>query len=118
VFGVFDGQGNRSHALDYVAKNLQCKLTSQSKWTSAYRTRDPNLLASLIVLACQDLDKGLRGDALRLTRDGGTTVTIALVCDRHLILANVGDSRCILVRKKKRLGGGDDAEEEEEVSTN
>jgi hypothetical protein len=60
------------------------------------------LLTSLIASACYDLDEGLRGDASRPTRDGGTTAIIALVFDRHLIVANVGDSRCILARKKKR----------------
>jgi serine/threonine protein phosphatase PrpC len=85
-----------------MAKNLRGKLTSRPKWTSAYRARDPDLLASSIASACYDLDEGLRGDASRPTRDGGTTAIIALVCDRHLIMANVGDSRCILARKKKR----------------
>jgi serine/threonine protein phosphatase PrpC len=108
VFGVFDGHGDGGHASDYVAKNLRGRLMARPEWTSAYRSRDPGLLASLIASACYDLDEGLRGDASRPTRDGGTTAIIALVCDRHLIVANVGDSRCILVRKKKREeeGGG------------
>jgi serine/threonine protein phosphatase PrpC len=72
----------------------------------AYCTRNPNLLASLTTLACHHLDKGLRGDASRLTRDGGTTAIIPLVCNRHLIVANFGDSRCILVRKKEERSGG------------
>ena len=101
VFGVFDGHGDGGHASDYVAKNLLGKLTSRPGWASAYRARDPDLLASSIVSACYDLDEGLRGDASRPTRDGGTTAIIALVCDRHLIVANVGDSRCILLRKKR-----------------
>ena len=96
VFGVFDGHGDGGHASDYVAKNLLGKLTSRPGWASAYRAHDPDLLASSIVSACYDLDEGLRGDASRPTRDGGTTAIIALVCDRHLIVANVGDSRCIL----------------------
>ena len=102
VFGVFDGHGDGGHASDYVAKNLRGRLMARPEWTSAYRSRDPGLLASLIASACYDLDEGLRGDASRPTRDGGTTAIIALVCDRHLIVANVGDSRCILARKKKR----------------
>ena len=116
VFGVFDGHGDGGHASDYVAKNLLGKLTSRPGWASAYRARDPDLLASSIVSACYDLDEGLRGDASRPTRDGGTTAIIALVCDRHLIVANVGDSRCILVRKKRRGEGGGDTGVEEEAA--
>ncbi len=113
MFGVFDGHGDGGHASDYVAKNLRGKLTSRPEWTSAYRVRDPDLLPSSILSACYDLDEGLRGDASRPTRDGGTTAIIALVYDRHLVVANVGDSRCILVRKKKRR----EEEEEEEGDT-
>jgi serine/threonine protein phosphatase PrpC len=68
--------------------------------------RVPNLLASLIMSACNNLDEDLRRDASRLARDGRTTAIFVLVCNRHLIVANVGDCRCILVRKKKRLDGG------------
>jgi serine/threonine protein phosphatase PrpC len=107
VFGVFDGHGNGGHASDYVARNLRGKSTSRPEWASAYRACNSNLLASLIASACHDLDEGLWGDASRPKRDGGTTGIIALVCNCHLIMANVGDSCCILMRKKKeRLGGG------------
>ena len=52
MFGVFDDHGDGGHASDYVAKNLRVKLTSQPEWTSAYRMRDPDLLASSISSAC------------------------------------------------------------------
>ncbi len=106
VFGVINGHDDGGHASDYVASNLQGKLTFRPEWALAYCARDPNLLASLIASACHNLDKGLRGDALRLTRDGRTKAIIALVCDRHLIVAKVGESRCILVRKKEERSGG------------
>jgi serine/threonine protein phosphatase PrpC len=102
VLSVFDGHGDGGHASDYVASNLWGKLISRPDWAAAYRGRDPDLLSSSIVAACCDLDNDLRGDNSRPTRDGGTTAIIALVCDRHMIVANVGDSRCILVRKKKK----------------
>ncbi len=119
VLGVFDGHGNGGHTLDYVARNLQGKLMSQPEQASAYCAQDPNLIVSLIALACHNLDKGLRGVALRPMRDGRTMAIIALVCDCHFIVANVGDSRCILVRKKEeRLGGRYAAGAEEEASSN
>jgi serine/threonine protein phosphatase PrpC len=111
LFGVFDGHGDGGHASDFVASNLWEKLTLQPDWASAYRERDPDHLASSIVAACHDLDDDLRVDKTKPTGDGGTTAIIALVCDRHVIVANVGDSRCILVRKDKKVG-----DKEEEVS--
>ncbi len=108
VFGVFNSHGDGSHALDYMARNLWCKLMSRPEWALVYRVQDPNLLASSIPSTCHDLGKGLRRDASRPTRDSRTMAIIALVCDHHLIVANVGDSCCILVRKKEeRLGGGE-----------
>jgi hypothetical protein len=101
MFKVFDGHGDGGHASGYVARYLRGILTSRPKWASAYRARDPDLLASLIVSACHDLTEGLRGDASRPARDGKTTAIIALVCNRHLVVANVGDRHYILVRKKK-----------------
>ena len=76
VFGVFDGHGNSGHTLDYVVRNLQGKLTSRPEWASAYGARNPDLLASSTASACHDLDEGLRGDASRPTRDGGTTCNV------------------------------------------
>ena len=65
VFGIFDG--NSSQASVYMVKNMWGKLTSKPKWTLSYHVHDPNFLASLIVLACCDMVKCLRGDT------GGST---------------------------------------------
>ncbi len=105
MFGVFNDHGNGGHASDYMARNRRGKLTPWLQWASAYCTHDPGLLASLIALACYNLDEGLRGDASKLTGDGGTMAIIALVCNRHLNVA-IGDSCCIRVRKKKERSGG------------
>jgi hypothetical protein len=88
MFGIFDSHSNDGHALDYLARNLQGKLTSWPKWMLlAYHARNLDLLASLIVSACHNLDKGLRGDTLRPMRDGRTMAIIVLVCNCHLIVS-------------------------------
>ncbi|KAL7547798.1 hypothetical protein ACHAWF_011070 [Thalassiosira exigua] len=70
----------------------------------------------LATKACYDLDEELKNDASR-PRDGGTTAVFALVGDEFLLVANVGDSRCILVRKGASVvGEGGDAPSVEVVA--
>ncbi len=77
MFRVFDGHGDGGHTLDYVARKLRGILTSRPERASAYRASNPDFLASLIVSAFHDLEEGLRGDASRPMKDGGTTAIIA-----------------------------------------
>lgn len=55
--------------------------------------------------ACERLDEGLRNDRGRPC-DGGTTGIMAVVTDAALFVGNVGDSRCILVRRRKGDANG------------
>ena len=107
LFGVFDGHGDGGFASNYIATNVWDKLQSQPDWTSAYHgcnsESTTTLLSSIITQAYHDLDEDLRDDKTKPSSDGGSTAIMALVCDRYLFVANVGDSRCILVKRKMAM---------------
>jgi len=104
VFGVFDGHGDGGHASKFIAENLVSKLQSQHKWATAYhncnRSSD-DTLSSVLTQTCLDLDEDLKNDESK-PKDGGSTAIMALVSNRVMYVANIGDARCILVRKKNK----------------
>jgi len=115
LFGVFDGHGDGGFASDFIATNLERKLKSNPEWAAAYHgcnDASHGALESVLTQTYHDLDEDLRKD-LTKPRDGGTTAIVALVSDAYLFVANVGDSRCILVRKRKAVTNGASANEKE-----
>jgi serine/threonine protein phosphatase PrpC len=104
LFGVFDGHGDGGYASNYIATNLWDKLQSQPDWALAYHGCNSDsyttLLSSIFTQTCHDLDEDLRNDKMKSSTNGGSTAIMALICNRFLFVANVGDSRCILVKKK------------------
>lgn len=108
LFGVFDGHGDGGFASDFIATKLEHKLKSQPEWGLVYHTCNSlyQPLANAWTQACYDLDEDLRKDVTK-PRDGGTTAIMALVSDDYMFVANVGDSRCILVKRKKKAATGE-----------
>mmetsp|Transcript_18381 Transcript_18381/g.29930 ORF Transcript_18381/g.29930 Transcript_18381/m.29930 type:complete len:1041 (+) Transcript_18381:313-3435(+) len=106
LFGVFDGHGDGGFASDFIATNLEQRLKSHPSWPLAYHSCNTshNPLTSVLTQTCHDLDEDLRRDVTK-PRDGGTTAIMALVSDGYLFVANVGDSRCILVTKRTTVNG-------------
>ncbi|KAL9188871.1 hypothetical protein ACHAXT_011361 [Thalassiosira profunda] len=112
LFGVFDGHGDGGYASEFVATRLEGALTSQPSWAAAYYgcndSEGNGPMESVLTQACYDLDEALRTDRAR-PRDGGTTAIVAVASDRYVFVANVGDSRCILVRRKEAANNGEAA---------
>ena len=111
LFGVFDGHGDGGFASHFIATNLEGKLKSQPDWPLAYHSCNTSYkhLTKAWTEACNELDEDLKNDKEK-PKDGGTTAIMALVSGRYMFVANVGDSRCILVKKRK--------DEKEEVGDN
>ncbi|KAL3771318.1 hypothetical protein ACHAWU_005786 [Discostella pseudostelligera] len=107
LFGVFDGHGDDGYASNYIATNLWDKLQSQPDWALAYHGCNSDsyttLLSNIFTQTCHDLDEDLRNDTMKPSTNGGSTGIMALICNRYLYVANVGDSRCILVKKKTAI---------------
>jgi len=96
-FGVFDGHGDGGISSRYIADHIVQCLTATQEWKDY--TGDENTLAKSFCKACSDIDVDLKamfasGNGVR---NGGTTGIMALITPTHIIVGNVGDSRCILV---------------------
>jgi len=124
LFGVFDGHGDGGFASKYVSRHFGPNLECCTEWrevvlahaaaaaapTAPQTTNDDGeeegkrlLLTKLMVRTCEKIDNDLKSDPKRLVGcgEGGTTASVALVLGRTIAVANVGDSRCVLVRRKK-----------------
>jgi serine/threonine protein phosphatase PrpC len=118
IFGVFDGHGDGGHASRFISTKLISKLESKSTWNVAYYEMNldndatADAFETVFTEACYDLDMELKNDESK-PRDGGTTAVVAVVSSQKILVANVGDSRCILV-KKGTTSTNDVTEREEE----
>ena len=87
LLGVFDGHGDRGCVSQFVADNLVELLKphlhdTESTWQQKFQN------ASL------HLDSILKNEGI----PGGSTAVIALITDSEIVVANVGDSRAILIQ--------------------
>lgn len=108
LFGVFDGHGDGGIASKFIAQNLLSKLESHPQWPDTYHSFDSDnnsttegdgAMMNVLEETFQRLDVDLKNGASQ-GKNGGTTAIVALVSDGKMIVANLGDSRCILVKKK------------------
>ena len=108
VFGVFDGHGDGGLASKFVASNLLLKLSSHDQWPVAYHSVDSDTnstaegdgaMMNVLEQSFLALDDDLRNDPTHI-KNGGSTAIVAVVSDGKMFVANVGDSRCILVKKR------------------
>lgn len=109
LFGVFDGHADGGFASRFVSSHLLEKLTSHPHWPTAYHSVDSDTnsttegdgaMMTLISESFQELDDDLKKEPSRV-KGGGTTAIVALVTGSKIFVANVGDSRCILVKRKE-----------------
>lgn len=115
LLGVCDGHGDEGRVSAFVAENvaslLKQNLSSQDDIFIAFHQ------------TCLTLDAKLKDTGIK----GGSTAVWALVTECSMAVANVGDSRCILVHKKPSssleqamekltIAGGDDEARREGVA--
>ncbi|KAL7504197.1 hypothetical protein ACHAXN_001891 [Cyclotella atomus] len=108
LFGVFDGHGDGGIASKYISQHLLDKLEQHPQWPVAYHTIDSDnnsstegdgAMMNVLEETFHGLDDDLKNGASQ-GQNGGTTAVVSLVSEGKLIVANLGDSRCILVKKK------------------
>ncbi|KAL6778174.1 hypothetical protein ACKKBG_A17210 [Auxenochlorella protothecoides x Auxenochlorella symbiontica] len=106
--GVFDGHGPYGRAAATHAARALPRALAASR---AVRTPGPGgagrprARAEALAAACLEVHAGLvQGDAGLDASASGTTACVALLAGRRLLVANVGDSRAVLVRAG--AGGG------------
>jgi serine/threonine protein phosphatase PrpC len=93
LLGVCDGHGDRGRVSQFVADNvpaiLQSHLTPQDcTWQSIWTT------------TCLEVDAKLKNTGIV----GGSTGVLALISSEVIVVANVGDSRAILIQSSNTTG--------------
>lgn len=110
LFGVFDGHGNKEVSAFASEHILNCL-----EDVAAFRSGAPvKVLKKCLVDACLGLDAKLKTDLLHFSKNGGSTGIIALITPTHVLTANVGDSRAIIIQKDYRQ---DESTESKNIET-
>ena len=89
LFGVFDGHGG-ANASHFVKGHISCYLKQAFEAHNRFTLTDEGIFKALKE-CCVALDRDFSGI-------GGTTATIAVILNDHIWIANVGDSRALLVQ--------------------
>uniref|UniRef100_A0A7S4AI21 PPM-type phosphatase domain-containing protein n=1 Tax=Pseudo-nitzschia australis TaxID=44445 RepID=A0A7S4AI21_9STRA len=99
LFAVCDGHGDNGRVSKFVASGVAGVLR-QCMETHRERTMVPSTEYWNAVWhgVCLQLDRNLKEAFIT---EGGSTAVFALVTEQEIIVANVGDSRCILASKAK-----------------
>lgn len=96
LFAVYDGHGGDTVS-NRAAEELQPILLQQAAFQGG--SRDPEQLGAALKQALFDLDDKMREDErLDSGEDrSGATAVLAMVTETHIIIANCGDSRALIV---------------------
>lgn len=97
--GVFDGHGPHGRAAAVLAADLVPRLLAAQ--AAALHSRSDRKRLRAMREACRDADAAMR-DHVSAGFDAslsGTTACFALVSGATVLLANVGDSRCVVARR-------------------
>mmetsp|Transcript_3871 Transcript_3871/g.5265 ORF Transcript_3871/g.5265 Transcript_3871/m.5265 type:complete len:441 (+) Transcript_3871:1-1323(+) len=109
-FAVFDGHGDGGIVSNYLANNIIPRFQETESWKQ-YDGSNVHALVTALTKACAIIDQDLRTSQsshasssssafLDHSRNGGSTGIMAIVTHHYIMVANVGDSRCILVQKQ------------------
>lgn len=98
--GVFDGHNGIS-ASDVASRFLMQKFMLYLNNSIEPYSDLKEILKSSLVLAFNEIDTKYSEFASRLHRKAGSTAVVALVYDKHVLVANVGDSKAFLCYQKK-----------------
>ncbi len=101
-FGVFDGHGDGGISSKFVAENIITYSTKSEQWKSYESGEGSSIdaLSNALTTACKSLDVDLQTKLAKgnSVRHGGSTGVMAVVTSDSIIVANIGDSRCILIQ--------------------
>lgn len=107
LYGIFDGHGGPDCAL-YLEKHLKAHLTHKLELAlkqAATPEEEEAAIFNVLKLAFVDLG----AEYLKSKGMGGSTANIALIFKNHIWVANVGDTRAILVKNGRAIALSEDA---------
>eukprot|EP01122_Echinamoeba_exundans_P000057 TRINITY_DN10043_c0_g1_i1.p1 TRINITY_DN10043_c0_g1~~TRINITY_DN10043_c0_g1_i1.p1 ORF type:complete len:905 (+),score=120.82 TRINITY_DN10043_c0_g1_i1:143-2857(+) len=96
---VYDGHGG-GDAASFCRINFADDITQEISRVTGSDKATPDMLASSLMRTFEKVD----GEFIRTCREdrtSGTTATVVLVTSTHIVCANVGDSRAILVSSNR-----------------
>lgn len=105
-FAVFDGHGGSLVAIQ-CAEKLISYIVKDPTWKGMEKNGEQgaNKITEIMRSSCIALDTEMRG--LPQVKSGedhsGTTAVFAMVTQTHIIVGNVGDSRCVMCRGGKTI---------------
>ena len=100
LFGVFDGHADQGVVSSFLADHMIHVLQNTDEFE--HFQGGTSLMAQALKSACISIDVDLKAwlkGQRKSVQKGGSTGVLAAVTDEAIIIANVGDSRCILVQK-------------------
>lgn len=104
LFSVFDGHGEFG---DHVAEYAMIQTLSKLKNHPGFKTD----LTAAFQEVFLEIDADLEKSASRKSKFSGCTACVALIREKTLYVANVGDSRAVLARRNNAVGRNDSAEQ-------
>lgn len=106
LIGVCDGHGDRGKVSGFIADNVSSVLQTHMEEEDAANWGD------IWKKTCLELDDKLKQKDI----PGGSTAVLALITEELIIVANVGDSRAVLVQSRPATTGLEEKMEKMEVS--
>eukprot|EP01118_Nematostelium_gracile_P004711 TRINITY_DN15639_c0_g1_i1.p1 TRINITY_DN15639_c0_g1~~TRINITY_DN15639_c0_g1_i1.p1 ORF type:complete len:301 (-),score=93.62 TRINITY_DN15639_c0_g1_i1:13-870(-) len=90
IYSVFDGHGTFKYS-SHASKNFRDVLVKQKQFS------EKNYEEALRMAFHKENEAMLK--EIFQSKDGGTTATVALIAENSIFVANVGDSRCIVIKE-------------------
>lgn len=113
LIGVFDGHAGSSTA-KFAAANLRSILQSTTEWAIFAAASNPaatiDTLGLALIKAFVEMDSQLRArpEVVEGRDMSGSTAIVAVLTPMHIVVANLGDSRCVLRSGGKAISMSED----------
>ncbi|XP_016108874.1 protein phosphatase 1L-like [Sinocyclocheilus grahami] len=98
IFGVFDGHGGET-AAEYAKSHLPVMLRQQLQRYEKQKENSAVTCQSILKQQILNMDKEILEKLSASYDEAGTTCLVALLSEKELTVANVGDSRAVLCDK-------------------
>ena len=105
LFVVADGHGDCGSVATFVCQKLPEYL---ERFGSEYFEKSNDQALDMWTQICQDSAHSVDDELKKAHIGGGSTAVWAIVTESHTIVANVGDSRCILLQKEQVINLSED----------
>lgn len=107
IFAIFDGHGGSSVS-EYLRINFIRVFVNNENWDLYNESEDVFFIKKALNETCLEIDKDILNDVDLFSNECGSTGIICVMTPTHIICANVGDSRSIILTETKICKLSDD----------